>query len=809
MKILKDFIRFLKEIGIDYNFEPPFLDNLFFMKENRIYSYKNIRDILIKIILDKYEIYRPIIKDITSKLLEVKSVHLSSVQKDLIEKYLCYKDSLYLEKVVFYEKKKNINEKLDIKTLKEIIETYIYPDEEKIAINKFLNYFRNQKNKDNVLAPIFARLVYEVYLKKISFKDFLNIVNKSKYNSLYPNFLNSLNIDPEKRYDYNYLVKLLTESFKKSYIEKKYYHLIVLELDQNLYNKYNNYEEFINTIFKLIKYAYENLNNHRYLTIYINDIIDETNTNIRWKIYSDIILFSTKFNTFSDVERFKYFYKPEEIYDEYISYIKQKYEYKSTLNLDDFKYLNYGFKYIDTLVLKNEKLKIHQQSEIISDLENEYDIAIILEKKEFNFNPIPCPACGSLKVSGNSFPEIGTRSWECKNPFCPERSKTNRGKRFSEKTYLTQSEEIYEYNDNFIEKEFIKKWRKDIVEKATFSDFIEMSIKYYSLAMNNVLILTNQKPLYFQRYNRNINVLNLLEQIENIEGININIEVNNYNNFLNKFLINLDISNKVIKEYFSNIKSVKDAKFEIYNGDSYIILQGEIPKVKGMVTSPPYYNAREYSNWENIYLYLVDIYQIVRKAYEKLLDKGIFLFNIGDVNDNEHIIKSKMGEGKIPLGAYSIKLFEKAGFSTLDCIIWSKGEPESNRHFNQGNYIPFFQKPLNSFEFIFIFHKKSNNISKINTVKNIRKNIHEFSPVIKISNNGENKIGHSAPFPEEIPNLLIDGFLSEGEDSLLDPFAGIGTSLIAGLKKNKYVIGIELNKKYFDIMYKKLKKFKI
>ena len=109
-----------------------------------------------------------------------------------------------------------------------------------------------------------------------------------------------------------------------------------------------------------------------------------------------------------------------------------------------------------------------------------------------------------------------------------------------------------------------------------------------------------------------------------------------------------------------------------------------------MVTSPPYYNAREYSQWQNLYNYLNDMYQINLKSNLTLKPGGVFFYNIGDIFDNENIVvKSKMGEKRTPLGAYTIFLFLKAGFDILDNVLWYKGEPQSNRHKNDGNYTPY------------------------------------------------------------------------------------------------------------------------
>ncbi|MGY4884385.1 MAG: DNA-methyltransferase, partial [Nanobdellota archaeon] len=220
--------------------------------------------------------------------------------------------------------------------------------------------------------------------------------------------------------------------------------------------------------------------------------------------------------------------------------------------------------------------------------------------------------------------------------------------------------------------------------------------------------------------------------------------------------------------------------------------------------SPPYYNAREYSQWQNLYNYLNDMYNIISKANEKLVPGGIFFYNIGDIFDNENtIVKSKMGEKRIPLGAYIILLFQKAGFNLLDNIIWYKGEPQSNRHKNDGNYTPYYQRPANCYEHMFIFKKKGILHLNKNDKENIlNSNIIKFTPVFKIFKGGENRYGHTAPFPHKIPLLSILCFTNEGE-YVLDPFSGSGTSSIVANKNKRVGIGIELNKDYLELSLSK------
>jgi site-specific DNA-methyltransferase (adenine-specific) len=60
------------------------------------------------------------------------------------------------------------------------------------------------------------------------------------------------------------------------------------------------------------------------------------------------------------------------------------------------------------------------------------------------------------------------------------------------------------------------------------------------------------------------------------------------------------------------------------------------------------------------------------------------------------------------------------------------------------------------------------------------------------------KIGHPAPFPEELPGRLIKLFSFSG-DIVLDPFMGSGTTAIAALKAERNFVGYEINEKYIDL----------
>ena len=279
-----------------------------------------------------------------------------------------------------------------------------------------------------------------------------------------------------------------------------------------------------------------------------------------------------------------------------------------------------------------------------------------------------------------------------------------------------------------------------------------------------------------------------------------------------------------------------------------------------MCTSPPYYNAREYSTWKNLNDYLSFMTEIIKECYRVLDNHRVFVFNVSDVVDNDNLSDIKCwGERKIPLPSYFVKIFEDCGFTYVDDIIWDKGEVQSSRHKNKSTPYPFYQYPINCYEHILIFHKhrlekdvkypcsvcgslniKSNsytykglrsweccnpdcdrsdsdrgkrfslktiitqdeNKQKLNNipsefVDNWRRDIHKLTPVIKINGKKENKLGHTAPYPFEIPEMAIRYYSYEG-DIVLDMFGGSFTTAIQANKLNRIGVGIELRKDLFE-----------
>ena len=151
----------------------------------------------------------------------------------------------------------------------------------------------------------------------------------------------------------------------------------------------------------------------------------------------------------------------------------------------------------------------------------------------------------------------------------------------------------------------------------------------------------------------------------------------------------------------------KDDGVKLIWGNCLDVMKGmDSESIHLMVTSPPYYNARDYSQWANINDYLDDMRVIIRESYRALDNHRVFVFNVGDIFDNDNLTtRSVWGKRRIPLGAYFIKIFEEEGFTFVDDFIWDKGEVQSERQKNGNKPYPFYQYPMNCYEHILVFHK--------------------------------------------------------------------------------------------------------
>ena len=228
-----------------------------------------------------------------------------------------------------------------------------------------------------------------------------------------------------------------------------------------------------------------------------------------------------------------------------------------------------------------------------------------------------------------------------------------------------------------------------------------------------------------------------------------------------------------------------------------------------MVTSPPYFNAPfDYKDLFNGYHQFFGVMnKFAEETYRVLAEGRIAVLNIDDMLVN--------GE-KFPIVADVIKIFQKAGFKYRDRIIWKKPEGYIRISRRSGvilqNPYPMYFYPDNLLESIIIFQKGKFDYKSISQeirekskvdVKEIQKNkwfltLWEMTNVLP----GSKLEKDIAAFPDELPYRAIKLFTYVGE-TVLDPFAGSGTTMKMARKLGRNSIGIEIKKGLVPIIKKK------
>ncbi|MBB4347008.1 DNA-methyltransferase [Aliirhizobium cellulosilyticum] len=515
-----------------------------------------------------------------------------------------------------------------------------------------------------------------------------------------------------------------------------------------------DYEELLADNFTRVSRAYDDLNNHGFLII-ILEALDEGARDTQWNLCSDLILFAEKHRSVELQKGYFQYRKIAEVTSSYIGGIKQ--------DEARFERANEGFTYRDTLVTFPDDGECGRPT-----------LVLIFQKNERDETVLPCPACRSHRVNGNSYSSFGVKSWECQNWICPDRSMSNRGKRFSFLSLLMNKAISPE---NEIPVSLVRRWSRDVIYCANVAEIIEMAVSFYSLRSDSITVAEtlNICPNYM---GRNIVAYSPPQPEREI------VARFNADPFFSRFLIN-----KNIVASTSQSPNLGDARHKVFCGDSFDVLSHfEEFTIDGAVTSPPYYNAREYSQWDNIYCYMYDMYNNACAVFRSLKKGGFYLYNIFDYFDNENSIAlSAMGKKRLILSSLTVAAFRKAGFTLQGNIVWDKGEIEGKRGFNGGNYSPYYQAPFNCWEHILIFRKPGpGNVVRFPSI--IRQ-----QPVMKFRN-GVNTHGHTAPFPEAIPDILISNIPKGGV--VLDPYAGSLTTGRAAEAAGRIGVSIERSYEY-------------
>ena len=271
----------------------------------------------------------------------------------------------------------------------------------------------------------------------------------------------------------------------------------------------------------------------------------------------------------------------------------------------------------------------------------------------------------------------------------------------------------------------------------------------------------------------------------------------------------LDRDNKALLE--EKILHKYSGKFtktthRILIGDSRNMCELADNSVHLIVTSPPYFNAKEYSQWGSLDDYLDDMRKTLSECYRVLQPSRKFCLNISDLPE-----RSSSGVRWIALGAKMLTLCQEIGFEVVDRIFWFKTPLKG---FQYGS-LPHPPSPLinDSVEYVFILRKPGKPdytyVSKaIKEASRLRREEYvEYTKQIwsiRRVREKDNINGHVAPYPEELPARCIKLYSFVG-NTVLDPFGGRGTTTKAALSNKRNSILYEIQNEYLSRIKQTLK----
>ena len=237
--------------------------------------------------------------------------------------------------------------------------------------------------------------------------------------------------------------------------------------------------------------------------------------------------------------------------------------------------------------------------------------------------------------------------------------------------------------------------------------------------------------------------------------------------------------------------------------------------IRLIITSPPYFNAKNYDHQDQIGLksnsyakYISSMNPVWRECFRVLKPNGKLCINSPILPMDKQTMSTHHNRDYLNINNdIENNILNTTKFFRYDLIIWDKG---STDQLMMGSYPhpPNFYG-LNTIEFINIFVKDGKPEKIDNKTKNKSKlskdewrkyisSIWKFPP--------EHDRVHPAPFPVELPFRLIKLF-SFTNDIILDPFMGSGTTALAAKMVERHFLGYELNKNYIKLGEKRLKQY--
>jgi site-specific DNA-methyltransferase (adenine-specific) len=278
--------------------------------------------------------------------------------------------------------------------------------------------------------------------------------------------------------------------------------------------------------------------------------------------------------------------------------------------------------------------------------------------------------------------------------------------------------------------------------------------------------------------------------------------------------LNVEVKFRQKRIAWSRNPKILRTAHHVFLGDAREMRElGTDPLVHLVVTSPPYWNLKEYPELPGAQLgnicdyqkFLTELKRTWARCFQLLVPGGRLCIVVGDVC----LSRRKAGRHcVIPLHADITRQCLDLGFDYLSPIYWYKIANAATEV--EGNGSPFLGKPYepnavikNDVEYILIFRRPGSYrtpTGEQRVLSIIERHDHDrwFRQVWADVPGQCRWNGHPAPYPKEIAFRLINMFAFVG-DTVLDPFWGTGTTTAAAIEAHRSSIGYEIEPRYLEI----------
>lgn len=225
-------------------------------------------------------------------------------------------------------------------------------------------------------------------------------------------------------------------------------------------------------------------------------------------------------------------------------------------------------------------------------------------------------------------------------------------------------------------------------------------------------------------------------------------------------------------------------------GNEHVKSDIPITESEVMITSPPYNVSKDYDQDLSLNEYLDLLKKVFSETFRVLVYGGRACINVANIGRKPYI----------PISDYISTMMIGLGFSMRGEIIWNKSAGAGTST-AWGSWQSASNPILRDVhEYILIFSKGEYKREKGNKENSITKDqfIEWTKSIWTMNPESAKKVGHPAPFPEELPFRLIQLY-SFLDDIILDPFMGSGTTAVSALKSDRKFVGYDTDEKYIKL----------